>query len=92
MVGYSLMIDTQELENTKQFTVDTLDEFCTLRYWEKENNSINTREMSDMDIYDLFSASIEKHAEKLEKEGLSIRQVINIFKKDGITVTYTGPK
>ena len=88
MVGYSLHINTKELEKTGRFNLSHDFEHFTLKAWDKENKNIDAREMKDSDVYDLFSTSVEKYADKLEKEGLSVRQMLNLLKKEGIVASY----
>ncbi len=89
MVGYSIHIDPQDLE-ANEFSTDTIDEVVTLKSWDKESNSIDTRSMNDSDIYDVFQKWVDPYIEKLETDGLTVRQVLNLLKREGIGANYHG--
>ncbi len=54
-----------------------------LKSWSREKHSINAREMKDIDVYDLFSNSIEKYMKKITTDGMSIRTWNKLMKNNG---------
>ena len=55
-----------------------------LRSWSREKSNIDARSMSDCDVYDLFSTSIEKYLNKITTEGVSIHTWRKYMKDSGL--------
>lgn len=58
--------------------------YITLRSWSREKSSIDARNMSDSDVYDLFSSSIEKYITKITTIGITLRTWNKLMRNEGL--------